>query len=255
MTAPSILRVLLLGIGGVAALAAVAVILLGPPPGAGASFADNFESGFLDPSRWSETGAGDVAARTTAIVADGGNGTPDHWLSLGAETIGTRDDTVKFVGVRSRQPVPVAERTEASVELDWNGQENGCYLSAGFYLCPTSTDANPEDEPDWLRVEYIGVPPGSNARAVVAIKTAGRVETLFSDGWPENRSGRPIGRQRLRILLEGGRVRLFENGNELTLSGQAAAVYPSAYVYLQVSSHSNYPLRTVRFDDVAVRPA
>ena len=57
--------------------------------------------------------------------------------------------------------------TRIAVELDWNDQPNGSYLSAGLILAPEPTEANPSRGRSWLKVEYVGVPPGRNARLVV----------------------------------------------------------------------------------------
>jgi len=62
---------------------------------------------------------------------------------------------------------------ELCFDLDWNNQSNGCYLTASLYLCPTVTTGNPGNEKDWLKFEYVGVPPGRNARCVIATKIAG----------------------------------------------------------------------------------
>lgn len=68
----------------------------------------------------------------------------DFRLRRRANTIGTRDDTVKFHGVRSRYIVNFSDAKEISFDLDWNNQSNGCYLTASLYLCPTMTSGNPE---------------------------------------------------------------------------------------------------------------
>jgi hypothetical protein len=44
------------------------------------------------------------------------------------------------------------------------------------------TNGNPGEEKDWLKFEYVGVPPGRNARGVVATKIAGKVKYLYTEG-------------------------------------------------------------------------
>ena len=79
---------------------------------------------------------------------------------------------------------------------------------------------------------------------------------LHTEGWPDlQRTGRKIGRQRLRLVLEEGAIRVFENEELLYDSQKKVLQFSSAYLYLQMSSHSNYPPREVFFDDIAVRRA
>lgn len=97
--------------------------------------------------------------------------------------------------------------------LDWNAQANGCYLTAGAVLCPTATTQNPQDEKDWIAVEYLGVPPGTNARLAVLQCVGGNLKELYREGWPDKqRTGRKIDRQTIRLLLDGHSIRVFENG-------------------------------------------
>jgi len=92
---------------------------------------------------------------------------------------------------------------------------NGCYLTAPLYLCPAVTTGNLGNEKDWLKFEYVGVPPGRNARGVIATKIAGVVMYTYTEGWPEQRTGRHIAYQRM-------------------------------------SSHSNYPARELYFDNIVI---
>ena len=175
-------------------------------------------------------------------------------LRLLAATIGTRPETVKWLGVCTRQAVVDLSRPiEVEFELDWNRQRNGCYLTAGLYLCPTSSDA-PKEESDWLKVEYIGVPPGRNGRCELASRVAGRLHLLYTEGWPvEQRTGRPIGVQKVKLTIRDGGLALRENGRLLFELPRLALGFKKAYLYLQMSSHSNYPPRAVFFDNVVVR--
>ncbi len=179
----------------------------------------------------------------------------DGRLRLMAATIGTRPETVKWLGIATREPlVDLTRPVEIEFELDWNRQRNGCYLTAGLYLCPVETDA-PKEEPDWLKVEYIGVPPGKNGRCEVASRVRGRLRLLYTEGWPlEQRTGRPLGRMRVKLTISNGRLALRENGKLLFELPKLELGFQKARLYLQMSSHSNYPPRTVFFDNVVVRP-
>ena len=206
-------------------------------------FDESFNEGSLNTERWQITREGDFEESTIDIY--------NHRLRLRANTIGTSDDTVKFHGIRSVQRVNFSRGLNISFDLDWNNQSNGCYLTGSVYLCPTATNENPRGEDDWLKFEYVGVPPGKNARCVVATKIDGRTGWLYAEGWPEERSGRTIADQHIRIILNDESFKVIENGREIYAS-QHDLTFTSAYIYLQMSSHSNYPAREVYFDDVVV---
>jgi len=174
-------------------------------------------------------------------------------LRLRADTIGTDDSTVKYLGVRSIREFRFDDDAMLSVDLDWNGQANGSYLTAGLVLGPEARDGNPLEGADWLKVEYVGVPPGRNGRIVVALRTGGREQSLYAEGWPlANREGRPIGLQRIGVRIRDGGFEVFENGRSIYVSEPDAIGFAAAHVYLQMSSHSNYTAREVFFDDVRV---
>jgi hypothetical protein len=177
-------------------------------------------------------------------------------LRLQADTRDTRDDTVKFLGVRSITAFRLGRETRVTTDLDWNDQANGSYLTAGIVLSPVLTVGNPLSAPDLLRIEYIGVPPGRNGRIVVVTKNAGREQYLFTEGWPEvQREGRRIGLQHLEILLRDGSLQVWENKRLLYESKEKAVLFDRAHLYLQMSSHSNYPPREVFFKNVRVEAA
>lgn len=209
-----------------------------------ALFHDAFDAR-LDTERWQFTRQGDV--RESLIdVADG------H-LRLRLDTIGTRDDTVKYHGIRVKQAFNLTEGLDISVELDWNKQANGCYMTAGFFLSPVATEENPGREKDWLKFEYIGVPPGQNARALLAVNLRGRTRQLHTEGWPaEQRAGRPIGEQKVRLVIRDGSLQVWENERKLYETTDLVLPWPQAYLYLQMSSHSNYRAREVFFDNIRV---
>jgi len=171
-----------------------------------------------------------------------------------ADTIGTDDRTVKYVGVVGLQKLDLGRDHEIEFELDWNEQTNGSYLAAGIYLSPVLTTTTPESEANWVRFEYVGVPPGRNARGSLALRENARLELLHTEGWPDHqRAGRKIARQHIRLHLEQGVLRVFENDELLYDSRKPIVSFSAAYLYLQMSSHSNYPAREVFFDDVIVR--
>jgi len=213
---------------------------------------DNFQEGRLDTSRWQRTQAGDFNEITVDVIdVDPGEGA-DYRLRLRANTIGTRDDTVKFLGIRSVDRIGFAQGVKVSLDLDWNKQANGCYLTASVYLCPTITSSNPRDEADWFKIEYVGVPPGKNARSVVAKKVSGRLQYLDRDDWPQNRRGRAIANQHIDIFINGHGLRIQEKGRELYGVPSHKLSFNQAYLYLQMSSHSNYPSREIYFDNIIV---
>jgi len=217
-----------------------------PPPEAQAlsTLTESFSAKALDPTVWVVTRKNDFQESKVDLV----NGR----LRMRAATIGTDDKTVKFHGVRSAQPVSLRQPFELSFELDWNNQANGCYLTAGVFLCPTATDGNPGAEKDWWKLEYIGVPPGKNARAWVSARANGGERVLYDEGWPaKQRIGRKIGKQAVTIRWQHDRLTIVENEKTLWETDWSVT-WPNAYLYLQMSSHSNYPAREVFFDEVAV---
>jgi hypothetical protein len=127
--------------------------------------------------------------------------------------------------------VNFSDGKEISFDLDWNNQSNGCYLTASLYLCPAVTDGNPGDENDWFKFEYVGVPPGRNARCVVAAKSHGKVEYLYTEGWPEQRTGRHIAYQRIKIILDDKNKssKIIENEKEIYCSPSHGLEFTSAH--------------------------
>jgi hypothetical protein len=212
-----------------------------------------FDAGALDPARWVRTLDGDFKEHVADVVDVSLHGAHDFRLRLRADTRGTRDDTVKFLGVRTRERFPIRDGTWIAVELDWNDQANGSYLSAGLILAAEPTEENPLKGRNWLKAEYVGVPPGRKARLAVVACVDGRERTLYTEGWPEtNRTGRKIGALELSIVFRGSSFEVRENGDLLFEAADTPLGFDAAHVYLQLSSHSNYPPREVFFDDVRV---
>jgi hypothetical protein len=189
-------------------------------------------------------------------VAVPGGAARDHRLRLLADTRGTRPDSLKFLGVRSTCPLIIGPGTRLSVRLDWNDQANGSYLSAGIILSPHPTLGNPLEMRDWLAVGYVGVPPGREAHMLIRARHDGRERTLYTGGWPEpNRSGVRISLQRIVIAFSEDGFRVWENGTRVYEGRSAALRSAAAYLYLQLSSHSNYPARAVYFDQIRLTRA
>jgi len=211
---------------------------------------DDFQSGVLSEKHWKLTRQGDFKISTIDVYAvDKG----DLRLRMLADTIGTRDDTVKFHGVRSIKPIDFAGRSIIAYEIDWNNQTNGCYLTTGMYLCPTVTDTNPRDEPNWISFDYVGVPPGKNARFQIMEKVNGNLRFLYTEGWPDKqKAGRKIGNQQVKVFIDNKHLKIIENGKELFNSEDSGLRFTQAYLYLQMSSHNNYPAREIYFDNIAV---
>ena len=226
-----------------------ATLLLAASLAAQTRLQEDFRSPSLHRERWVVTADGDFRERTVDV-------TSDHRLRLRADTVGTGDETVKFLGLRTREAFAVGEGLCAAVTLDWNEQANGSYLSAAVILAGAQTLGNPLRGEDWLAAEYVGVPPGRNARLQLHSSTSGRRRTLEDDGWPDaQRAGRKIGQVRVVLFVAPASIRLWENG---ALRHQSTGPSPSAkrlFLHLQLSSHSNYPAREVYFDDVEVGSA
>jgi hypothetical protein len=209
---------------------------------------DDFSGRILNPELWEITTKGDFKAWEIGPMADGKGG---RLLRLRANTIGTRDDTVKVIGIESKKALEISTAT-ISFDLDWNNQVNGSYLSAGLYLVPEKTGAQQQDRENWLAVRYIGVPPGRNGRCEVLEKINGRTTVLFWEGWPEKKQGRPLSYQRVKLIFSGSTLRIEENGRAIFETNSFRPRFDRAYLYLQMSSHSNYPDREIYIDNVSV---
>jgi hypothetical protein len=214
---------------------------------------ETFNTGYLDPGRWEMTREGDAHQSLIEVVPISPSDQDEYRLRLGMDTIGTMDDTVKYIGIKSRESINLRQAHEISFDLDWNNQSNGCYLTAGFFLCSMETSTNPEREPEWLKIEYIGVPPGKNARVIIAIKADDSVRFLYTEGWPEERSGRPVGYQRIVLIPDTKGITILENGSFLYYISKNNLNLESGYLYFQLSSHSNYPFREIYFDNIIVK--
>ncbi len=219
--------------------------------------ADSFNKGQLDGSKWLTTRAHDFREAIVDVVDRASSPQPANpELRLRADTLGTDDRTVKYLGVVSRATIDLRRAKQVEFEIDWNRQANGSYLTAGIYLAPTLTRSSPEAEPTWLKFEYVGVPPGRHARAALTQRNQGVLRLLETEGWPDKqRTGRAIDKQKVALILDRRSIHIWENGVLWYQAKNLDLPFPSAHLYLQMSSHSNYPAREVFFDDIVVREA
>ena len=238
-----------------AACALASVTLAAPEPAV--LLRDDFTGGALAPT-WEPVRVHDTRADTIAAR--------DGQLVLGLDTLEADDATVKLRGVRSQRvfTLGAGERLRVCATLDWNEQVNGSYLTAGLALLPEPAvdDAPaepaplglPHAAPEALAFEFVGVPPGRNARPFLWRRQAAGLRPLYTEGWPqprrEDRVGRPVGRVQLELEVRAETVVLREDGRERFrgpggLSGRLR-------LWLFVTGHSNYPPRSVVFDDVRV---
>lgn len=213
-------------------------------------FLDQFNDQKLNPEKWQITKQGDFKESIIDIIDVDPGEEGDYRLRLRANTIGTRDDTVKYLGVRCLHKIEFKKTQKISLDLDWNNQKNGCYLTAAIYICPYITDGNPKDEKDWLRNEYIGVPPGKNGRCTIFTRTNNRLRGLYTENWPQKKRGRPISYQKIDIVLDDKGFEILENGKNLYTVSRYDLNFDSGYLYLQMSSHTIYSAREIYFDNV-----
>lgn len=213
---------------------------------------ETFFQGQLDLSRWERTSQGDFREWSADVVQS--ERTLGHRLRLRADTQGTRDDTPKYLGVRTIQPIPLRDGTRISVRLDWGDQANGSYLTGAVVLSPHVTRGDPLETSDWLKVAYVGVPPGANARLLVSFQARGRERTVYTDGWPDtNREGRRVGVQELTLRVGDRSLDVREGERLVWRSKPDEIALGPVYLYLQMSSHSNYPARSVYFERIEVQ--
>lgn len=221
----------------------------GQPVDGPSALIEEFENISTLESGWVEVISGDF---DTAII-EVTNSPAEGKLRLGVSTLETDPRTVKLIGVRSLEPVKLKKPYQVSWALDWNDQSNGSYLSAGVLISPHATRTKPTTESDWLQVSYVGVPPGVNARLEITGRVSGQRKTFYTEGWPaENRAGRKIGLQHLDLQVSDSGLELKENGKFVFRTDQALP-FQQVYVYLFLTSHSNYKLRDIYFERVEVK--
>jgi hypothetical protein len=227
--------------------------LVGLAAAASHGWVENFSQGRLDPSRWERIVDGDFHEWSADVVEARGSG-PGFRLRLRADTRGTRDDTIKYLGVRSREAVSLRDDTRVSVRLDWGDQANGSYLSGAVVVSPHATPRNPLGAPDWVKVAYVGVPPGRNARMLVGVKRQGRERTVYTEGWPDmNPAGRRVGVLDVTLSVRDRSLEVWEGERRVWRSERDELAFGPVYLCLVLSSHSNYPARSIYFERIQVQ--
>lgn len=217
---------------------------------------DDFEHDTIDESQWIITSEGDFAAKMVDILDVDRTGGVDRRLRVGANTTGTADSD-KFLGVMNQRMIDFSGGVTISFELDWNSQRNGSYLTASAYVSP-SIGNNPKNEKDWIKFEYAGVPPEGNVRTNVWATINGALRQPYTDWGPRDSAGRPQGRpkggtsHKIQIYLDSRQARIAEDGIEIYPLSPHNLTFTSGYLYLQMSSGTNYPFRELYFDDVLV---
>ena len=68
------------------------------------------------------------------------------------------------------------------------------------------------------------------------------------------RTGRPINRPRLSLTITAAGFAVAEDGRPLVLA-PTPLPFTRSFLYLQVSSHSNYAAREIYFQDLAIGEA
>lgn len=218
-------------------------------------FQENFDAEKLDTSRWKPTQDGDFNQFAVDVQPADDKEKNDHRLRLMVNTLGT-SDPVKYLGVRSMEKLDLGQLREISFDLDWNDQQNGCYLTAALYVCPVESN-NPKNEKDWIKFEWTGVPPGKNIRTNVWANVNGALKQLYTDWGPRGEDGRPLGwpvkpgKHRIKLLFDGKGIRVWADSKQLCYVNHSAN-FTAGYLYLQMSSGTNYPGREVYFDNITV---
>lgn len=238
-----------------------------PPAIPGVPFAEHFTDEQLDWTRWTLCRKNDFRVSTMEVV---GNTKEERRLRLRADTIGTSRETMKYHGLRTTNPVINLQKpTEITCDLDWNHPDNDSYQSAGIYICPTATAENPKDQPDYVRVTYVGVPFAASPRLEVMIRVNKSIERiLFNEGWATPNMAaeqfakhitRQPGLQHLRIVISQEVITVWENEKQIYTLEFAqhrqiarSLSWSTAYLYLQQETACNFLARDVFFDNVTV---
>ena len=157
-----------------------------------------FVVGAPRPARWQRTSDGDFRIQSVEVLPSGADA--GFRLRIEADTRGTRDDTVKHLGISHRCAIPLGPGARMQIQMDWGPPANGSHLAGSIVLSPHATTGDPGATADWLSIGYIGIPPGRNARLLVMARVKGVVRTLFEDGWPDaNRQGRPVEQAKIGV--------------------------------------------------------
>ena len=229
-----------------------------PNEGQKVLFQEDFSESELDMSRWKLTKDGDFSQLAVDVQRVEREGRDDHRLKLMANTLKT-SDPMKYLGVRSVKKIDLSQLREVSFDLDWNAQRNGCYLAAALYICPVESE-NPKKEKEWVKFEWTGVPPGKNIRTNFWAKINRAPKQLYTDWGPRDENGRPQGRpvapgdHRIKLLFDNKGIQVSVDDKQLCYVEHSLS-FAAGYLYLQMSSGTNYPAREVYFDNITVTAA
>jgi hypothetical protein len=172
-----------------------------------------------------------------------------------ANTLET-SDSVKYLGVRSIEKIDFNTCKEISFDLDWNNQQNGCYLTAALYICPTESQ-NPKKEKDWIEFEWSGTPAGKNIRVNVLTNVNGVRKKLYVNSETQQEEDKLHGWQvkpgnhQIKLLIDSKSILTWADGKQLC-DALHLLDFTSGYLYLQLSSGANYPSREVYLDNIMV---
>jgi hypothetical protein len=175
----------------------------------------------------------------------------NHALRLATDASATAAGAMGFVGVVHPRALDLGRRQDIQLEID-AGDRRG--LRVGVYLVPVLTWEPPEQQPEWLKFEYVQDPPVAGVQRVLAARRSGRLTVV---GTPTAAAPRVdaarIAHRSLRITLDRRRVRVFEDGTPWQESTDLALPFSSAYLYLQVSAPRGDRPAEGFFDDLVVR--
>jgi len=87
---------------------------------------------------------------------------------------------------------------------------------------------------------------------LVELRSQSRDDTVETEGRPETRrEGRRIGAQEIRLRVRRRSIEVRE-GERLVWTSPQALSFETGYLYLQMSSHSNYAARSIYFTRVRI---
>jgi len=214
------------------------------------NFSDDFSKNNIDADKWKIIKDGDFKNVAIDIL------NPGEKLRLKADTINTNSST-KYLGIKSIETIDLSGKRTISFDFEWNNQFNGSYLSGAIYLCPTDTN-NPKKESNWLAMEYTGVPPGKNVRINVWSKVNNSLKEIYTDWGKKDKKGKAQGitfgdkPHNMKIIVEQDTITVIENNKELVKFNKELFNSNSAFIYIQMSTGTNYPSREIYFDNISV---
>lgn len=219
-------------------------------------FKEDFDLGTLDLTLWQITKDGDFKEEEITVFNSAGNKKQDYKLKLRANTLGT-SDPYKYLGIRSLESINFDKIRIISFDIDWNKQKNGCYLGAALYICPYKSE-NPKKEKDWIKFEYTGVPPGQNVRLNIWCNVNSSLKKLYTDWGLRDDNNKPLGKpladgnHTIKIQIDNTYIQVFEDEKEIFPVSPHGMNFHSGYLYIQMSSGTNYPSREIYFDNILV---